>query len=244
MLNFIKEYRHYFLITLMVVIPLLALSTGKKTNKNIYWFDNISLRIIYPIQSIFSWGINSLNNGVQNYLLLLKVKENNTLLQKKVQSLLAEISFYKEVVSENQRLKKLVQFSKSMAGKKIIAQVIARDMYQEFHSLRLNKGSSHGVKVGMAVVNPDGVIGRIISTDKSYSNAVTLLNSSFSISGIAQKSRSTGIVQGYKNSLLRVKYLHRTDNVAMGDTIISTGIGNIFPKGLPIGKVIEVKKEK
>lgn len=244
MFNFIKEHRHYFLIALIVVIPLLTLGISGKAQQELYWHERILLRIIYPVQTVFSWSIQSVNKGVQNYLFILKTKENNISLQKEVQKLLAEIASYKEMANENERLKKLMDFSQSVIGKKVMAQVIARDIYEEFYSLRLNKGGSHGVKTGMAVVNSDGIIGRIVRVHPNYSDSITLLNHSFSISGIVQESRSMGIIQGYKNNLLQIKYLGRTDEVHVGNTIISSGIGNIFPKGLPIGTVKEVKKEK
>ena len=244
MFNFIKEHRHYFLIALIVIIPLLALGTGGRAREEMYWHEKVSLRIIYPIQVFFSWGIHSINDGFQKYLFALKIKENNIALQQEVQGLLAELTSYKEIISENERLQKLMDFSKSIIGKKIMAQVVARDIYEEFHSIRLNKGNSKGVKVGMAVVNPDGIIGRVVSAGKNYSDAITLLNRSFSISGIVQESRAMGVVQGYRKGLLQVKYLGRTNEIQVGNTIASSGIGNIFPKGLPIGTVMEVKKEK
>lgn len=156
--------------------------------------------------------------------------------------LLFEISGYREMALENERLKSLVEFSRTVEGQKIIAQVIARDVSPEFKLVRLNKGSREGVHNGMTVISLEGVVGRIIRVGTGFSDVLTLLDGSSAIDGLVQRNRVRGIVEGKGNNLLSLKYLRRTDDVREGDVILSSGIGGLFPKGQAIGRIVGVRK--
>lgn len=243
MWNLIKEYRHYFLAGLIVILPLFVLNASDKQPANLYWFDKLALRLTAPAQRGISWSIDLIWNGFQNYLFLFDARRNNIELAELNRKLMNEISAFHEVALENERLRKLVKFSESLGGEHVTAQVIAQDILPEFRTIRINKGSLAGIQKGLAVVTHEGIVGRIIRVDKNYSDVLTLLDSSSNIAALVQRSRSRGVVEGYTENLLRLKHIRRTDDIRVGDVVISSRIGGIFPKGLVIGNVINVKKK-
>lgn len=244
MWNIIKEYRHYIVAALIILMPLIALNSGNKEPASLYWFDRLALRLTAPAQSMLTWAINNTWESVENYFFLLNVRKYNVELLSQNRKLMNELASFREVALENKRLRKLVSFSQSIAGRKITAKVIAQDLLPEFRTLRLNKGESDGVVRGMAVVTHEGIVGRIIRVDKNYSDVLTLLDSSSNVAGLVQRNRTRGVVEGYTENLLRMKHVRRTDDIRNGDVIISSGIGTLFPKGLVIGKVVSVHKQK
>ena len=243
MINLIKEYRHYCLAALLVIIPLLALNASEKQPANLYWFDKASLRMTAPIQQVLSWMIDAAWGGVEKYMLILHTNRENERLAEANRKLANELAGFREVALENKRLRKLVRFSEAISGRKIIARVVAKDLYQEFRTIRLNKGTQSGIHKGMAAVTYEGIVGRVIRADKDYADVLTLQDSSSNIAGLIQRSRSRGVVEGFTSNKLRMKHLRRTDDVRRGDVVISSGIGSLFPKGLMIGKVVAVKKK-
>ncbi len=244
MWNIIKEYRHYIVAALIVLMPMIALNSGTKEPASLYWFDRLALRLTAPAQSILTWGINNTWESIENYFFLLNVRKYNVELLSQNRQLMNELASFREVALENERLRKLVSFSQAIAGKKVTAKVIAQDLLPEFRTLRLNKGEKDGVARGMAVVTHEGIVGRIIRVDKNYSDVLTLLDSSSNVAGLVQRNRTRGVVEGFTENLLRMKHVRRTDDIRNGDVIISSGIGTLFPKGLVVGKVVSVRKKK
>jgi rod shape-determining protein MreC len=243
MWNIIKEYRHYLATLVLVIVPVIALNAGGKNPADLHWFDKTAVAVSAPVQSAIRWSIDTSWDAIQSYLLLWNTQENNKTLALENRKLLNELASFQEVARENDRLRQLVDFNNPLAGRKVVARVIAQDVSPEFRLLRLNKGADQGVETGMAVVALEGVVGRVIRVGRNFSDVLSLLDGSSAIDAILQRNRVRGVIEGQGGQQLAMKYLRRTDPVEEGDIIVSSGIGGLFPKGLTIGKVTSVKKK-
>lgn len=243
MWNIIKEYRHYLATLVLVIVPVIALNAGGKMPADLHWFDRAAVSLSAPVQTAIRWSLETGWDGMQSYFLLLRTQENNRDLALENRRLLNEIASFQEVARENERLRQMVEFNNPLEGKKVVAQVIAQDVSPEFRMIRINKGHKQGVESGMAVIALEGVVGRVIRVGQSFSDVLSLQDSSSAIDGLIQRNRVRGVVEGLGGSQLAMKYLRRTDDVQEGDLIVSSGIGGLFPKGLTIGKVTSVKKK-
>lgn len=243
MWNIIKEYRHYVLAVILGIIPLIALNAGNKKPSDLYFFDRVAIQLTAPVQAAMSWCIGSSWDLFQDYLLLYDVQKDNLQLAQTNRKLMNEIAAYREMVLENERLHKLVKFATETPGRKTMARVIAQDIMPDFEAIRINKGSDHGIKRGMAAITHEGIVGRIIRVSQGYSDILTLLDSRSAVDALIQRNRSRGVVEGTSRSALDMKYLRRTDDIRVGDVVISSGTGGLFPKGLVIGKVVNVEKK-
>jgi rod shape-determining protein MreC len=243
MWNIIKEYRHYVITLILAIIPLVALNAGGKRAADLHFLDKVAVQISGPVQSAISWTIDASWGAVENYLLLLHTRQANEEMTVENRKLYNELEALQEVSLENKRLKKQIEFNSPLAGRKVIARVIAQDVSPEFRMIRIDKGTLMGVEKGMAVVTPEGIVGRILRVSKDYADILTLTDSSSAIDAIIQRNRSRGVIEGLSETMLTMKYLRRTDDIQVGDEVISSGIGGVFPKGLPIGKVANVKKQ-
>ena len=145
---------------------------------------------------------------------------------------------------ENERLKKLLDFTKDVTYQSIPARVVARDPSVWFNSLIINRGSTSGVDLDMPVVTPEGIVGRVVGVGP-VSAQVMLITDERSAAGavVGQlgQSNALGSVRGFgKNGLLEMRYVSGLETVNVGDYVVTTGQDRIYPPGLNVGTVVEV----
>jgi rod shape-determining protein MreC len=119
--------------------------------------------------------------------------------------------------------------------------VIGRDPTGWFQSVIIDKGKDVGLKVNMPVVNADGVVGRLVSVSYNYAKVLLIIDQNSSVDCIIQRSRDDGMVKGLSSKVCIVDYVLKTSDVRVGDMVVTSGLGRVFPKGIPIGEVVDVK---
>lgn len=192
--------------------------------------------ISLPIQFVDNVknAVNSHDNLVQENL---KLKADQLLLRSQLQRLLA-------IESENNYLKTLLRSSRQIKGKTLIAELLAVDFEPFVHQVILNKGSRDGVYVNQPVLDANGLMGKIIQVGPITSR-VLLINDTHS--GIAVRNTRNGtraIVSGDSYSgKLRLLYVTKTSDIKVNDIFTTSGLGDHFPEGYPVGKVITVSND-
>ena len=149
----------------------------------------------------------------------------------------------REVEQENSRLKNLFGFKQKSPLRLVAARVIARSPDNWSSSVIIDKGRYSGIRRGMAVINTRGLVGRVIESVENNSKVLLVNDPSQGISSIVQRSRQEGLVNGTLGSNLIMRYLPDDAQVAVGDIIITSELSQVYPKGLLVGKVINIGKE-
>ncbi len=146
---------------------------------------------------------------------------------------------------ENQRLRKLIQFSETIEGPRIIgASVIGRTGSPLSRTIQINKGSLAGIRRGDVVISDSGALGQVLANGKYASEILLMTDSSSAIDVIVERSRAHGIVRGMsdaKRYALHVRDFDRLHDVKEGDIIVTSGVGARFPRGIPVGVVTAVR---
>lgn len=244
MFKYLKEYRFYIILSLFILIPIVAIDTSTRAPRDYKWHDRAIVELTYPIQSAISWSLDFIISSTQNYLFLLSTRKENLSLMQENRKLLNTIVNLQETMAENQRLRKLLNFKEEFQVSSVVARVIARDVSTEFRMIRINRGEDAGIRKDMAVVNSEGIVGRIFRTTKDTAEAVTILDLLSAVDAIVERSRARGIVEGMTDEVCQLKFALRTDDIQPGDRLISSGLGGIFPKGVPVGTVSRVYKKQ
>jgi rod shape-determining protein MreC len=148
-----------------------------------------------------------------------------------------------EAEATNRRLQQLLDFRAELPNSAITATIIASSATSWFQSCVLNKGSADGVRKGMAVVTPLGVVGKVVAVTGGTAKVLLLTDPNSGIDVLVQRTRSRGIVSGSLESGTVLKYIKRSEDVQEGDRLVTSGLDNIFPKGLLVGTVIRVRKQ-
>lgn len=243
MLGYIREYRFYIALAIFLLFPVLAIDTATRSPTDHRLPDRVILAISSPLQSFLSWMMDTAAGSFQNYVFLLSTQRNNVALQEENRRLLNSIASLRETQQENLRLRRLLNFEEKTALKGTLAQVIARDVSPEYRSIRINRGEQQGVKRNMAVLTDEGIVGRVFRVTGHTADVVTILDPLSAVDAIVERSRSRGIVEGKSEELAHLKYALRTDDIQPGDVLISSGLGGVFPKGVPLGAVARVNRK-
>ncbi|MBU2629251.1 MAG: rod shape-determining protein MreC, partial [Proteobacteria bacterium] len=149
---------------------------------------------------------------------------------------------YQELDLENIRLKKFVNFSGQVPDTYVAAQIIARDPSPWFKTIMIDKGANDGLVKGSPVVVSEGIVGQIIKVAANYSRVLLITDRNSAVDALVQNSRVRGIVKGNNEDNCSFVYALRKDQVKEGEMIISSGLDQVFPKGLKIGRILKVTK--
>ena len=160
-----------------------------------------------------------------------------------LESLKSRLMGMEEVLRENQRLNQLLNFKNSLVYSSIAALVIGRDPTQWNDSIIINKGAGQGIAVGMPVLDPAGVVGKIAEVGRNKSRVILVTDPNFSVAAIVQRTRESGLLTGTLQGLCRLRYLTKDSQIKVSDKIITSKLSSSFPEGIEIGEVVSVTTE-
>ncbi|HBS60289.1 MAG TPA: rod shape-determining protein MreC, partial [Firmicutes bacterium] len=180
---------------------------------------------------------------------LMSVYRDNETLRQEVDQLRQDNIKLTELTSENQRLQALLDYRRNAPRFDLVtAAVIGREPGTWFSTIVINRGTDSGLTKDMSVISPQGLVGHIVAVYETSAKVMLLLDPRSAVGGLVQRpeSRVTGIVVGQAQAAAvpRMTNLARESDVIKGDIIITSGLGGIFPKGIPVGEVYDVKNEE
>jgi rod shape-determining protein MreC len=221
------------------VLLLLSMNSGQERT----WspLEQIVVEVTAPVERVFQWTMAWTEGIWSDYFFLVNVRRENTALQKELNTLRMENSRYRELLFTHARLKALFQFKQSINIPSVAAQVIGLDPTGWFRSVIIDKGAHAGIMVDMPVVNGSGVVGRVVSVSPHYAKVLLLTDQNSAVDSLIQRSRDRGMVRGLKTEVCALDYMIKTSDVRVGDTVVTSGLGGVYPKGIPIGEVTNVE---
>ena len=202
--------------------------------------------LLSPFQSAAS-GVGDAGSGFFGYIGNLRnAAAENAQLKQRVEKMEMEFYQLRAERDENERLRSLLDFKEKSEYQMVAARVIARDPSGWFDTITINRGSSSGIELNMPVVMPGGIVGRIIGVGP-WTAQVMLITEERSAAGavVGQlgQSRALGSVKGLGDSdLLEMHHVPGLEEVNPGDYVVTTGQDGIYPPGLNVGQVVEVRK--
>jgi len=167
----------------------------------------------------------------------------NERLKKEIDFLRQKLNTMGEALLENTRLKETLTFKQESPYKVIAARVIGRSPDNWSSLVIIDKGRYNGIKTGMVTINYLGLVGRVIETTESTSEIMLINDPNFAVSAMVKRSRQEGLVAGTLGSSLIMRYLPREADIEASDTIITSGLTDLYPKGLLIGTVVDIGEE-
>lgn len=205
--------------------------------------ERAMIDLLAPIQR----GVTNFRMSIvyffDDYVANINASKNNLLLNKKLEEYEEKIFRHQETLSENQRLKKLLRFGATIPYEKVLAQVVSWDASSDAKVIRINKGAKDGLKLQSPVVTSDGLVGYIYRLTNHFADVLTILDSNNRVDALLQRIRVHGIIEGDNRDGAVVKYISRSEPVVLGDMMVTSGLGNIYPKGIKIGHVSRIERE-
>jgi rod shape-determining protein MreC len=241
--SFLWRYRIVVTSGALLIISLHLLSTGVRPSDPAATPQALVMETLRPVQiasARLAYGAVELFRG---YVDLIGVRRENGRLKAELDRLNAERAQTAELKAENHRLSALLDLRKALGLGAVAADVIGSDATGLSRTLVIARGTQGGLQVGMAVVSSEGVVGRIIATSPHASRILLIDDHNSALDAFDQRTRARGIIAGVLDDGLTMKYVDRAEDLKPGDSIVTSGLDGIFPRGLLVGYVSSVHRE-
>lgn len=239
--------KRYGLMMVAVLLMLVALLFVTSAEREALSPAECTVReALAPIERVFIRVASEVSGAAHTIVNLRHLVRENDRLYLEISRLMAENARLEEYRLENERLRRLMDFQARLDYATCSAEVIARDPSNWLGTITVNKGTRHGVRKNAAVVTLEGLVGRVISTTPRTSTVLLILDPRSAVGGMVQRTRTLVLVEGDpgRPGLCLVKTLTPESDIQVGDRVLSSGLGGVYPKGLVIGEVVEVMPGK
>ncbi len=227
----------------LLLISIHLLWSGVRPDQRAAKPRGLVMAALAPVQSAAARMASGAGGIVQDYLDLVGVRQENARLRAQLAREQTQQARLAELEVENRHLSDLLELKQALALKVAAANVIGADASGLARSVVLEGGAEQGFAPGMAVLSTAGVVGKIIAVGPSSSRVLLINDHNSALDAFDQRSRVRGIIAGVVEDGLVMKYVDRSEDVKPGDTIVTSGLDGIFPRGLLVGEVTAVRRE-
>lgn len=193
-----------------------------------------------PAWTLMHSAVTTVRGGAAYFQDLEALRKENERLHQALTLAESELARQLEVDAQNKRLSQLVELKERPYGKGVAAQVVARTPDNWRKRLVVDRGTQDGIGTDSVVLSPRGLVGRVIVAGPSTSIISLVTDPGHTVATLNQRSRSPGIAAGEGDPTLAMRYMPQQADFRMGDLVITSGLGGVFPKGIPVGKVVRV----
>jgi rod shape-determining protein MreC len=238
-------WRNRVLLTsgVLLILSLHLISTGVHPGDLAAAPQSAVLELIRPVDAAFTRLGEGASSIVADYVDLLHVRDENARLRDELTRVKSDQAHMAELEVENQHLGELLELKNALGASAVAAIVIGSDAAGISRTLILGSGTDEGLRPGMAVIANQGVVGKIITVSPHASRVLLIDDHNSALDGFDQRTRARGIVAGLVDDGLILKYADRSQDVRVGDTIVTSGLDGIFPRGLLVGTIQSVHRE-
>lgn len=233
-------------LVVFICLFIFALTIGAVTLK--FSSSNITLPVVLlfkdtsgRLQQFLFVPFSRMRTVWEAYVKLRGAKEENEILKARLAQLQTEITSYREALIENRRLRQLLDVKKQQSGKAVLAHIIGCDIAPWRAVVTIDRGKRDGLCPDMPVLSQGGVIGKVIETSMSHSRVMLITDYQSRIAALVQRNRARGLLAGAGGTGCSLEYVEKGVDIEKGDVIITSGMDEVFPKGLLLGKVVFVK---
>jgi rod shape-determining protein MreC len=238
-------WRHRVVLTssLLLLLALHMLSAGLAPGARAEKPSLALLWMLKPFQSLEADLADDSTGFVHDYFDLVNVRHENLQLKEQVAALEGQRTRLAELEVENRHLSDLLELREVLAMQAVAARVIGADATEQSSTLILSEGSNDGLRRDMPVISTEGVVGKLIAVAPNASRVLLINDHDSGLDAFDQRSRARGIIAGLLNGDLTMKYVDRTEDVKPGDSVVTSGMDGIFPRGLLVGQITRVSQE-
>ncbi len=245
MRSYQDEGQRLKLILNIVILGFAFFSFSRKptTYKESSAFEIFMIDSITPLQQ----GVMAIDGEVssffEHYIKNVSASKSNVIFKKRISELENQLFETEEIRKENIRLKDYLEFGVGQNTKKVLAQIVAWDSSSDYRVLRINKGQLDGLRIQSTVVTSEGLVGYVFRLTDHYADVLTILDPNNKIDGIIERIRAHGLLEGDSEERMKMKYVTRTEPIILNDLIMTAGLGNIYPKGIKVGRIVKIERE-
>jgi rod shape-determining protein MreC len=234
-----KRPRWIVLVSVLLFhLLLISLQTNKRENAGFMrvWL----LDALVPAEKAVDWTVQSVRGIWTGYFALVGVRDENSRLHAENDQLKMQVQSQEEALREAARVRSFLSLKESGIGKMVAARVIGRDPGRSSQTLTIDKGQADGVKINASVIRPEGVVGRVIGVGRSSAIVQLITDPQSAVGALLQDSRIQAVFKGTGGRDLELDYIDDDGTIKEGDELLTSGLDQIHPKGLPLATVTKV----
>jgi rod shape-determining protein MreC len=230
-----------YLFVALTVGQIVLISAQVSTNRGVPLLEEVTFGAFAEVQRIASTAIGGMRTSWTDYVALQEVRSENARLRDEVARLRVRLQQERALAQRARSLEGILELRASVELATVAATVIAGGASPDFRTITIDKGSTDGLRPNMAVIVPGGVVGRIVTPTARASKVQLLIDRNAAAGALIERSRAHGVVEGTGGGL-RMNYVSGLADVQVGDTVVTSGIDGIYPKGFVIGQIESVER--
>jgi rod shape-determining protein MreC len=226
-----------YLFLALTLAHVILISTQVTTSRGVPLLEDLVFGAFAEVQRVASGAIAWTDGVYQDYVALQDVRADNTRLRNELSQLRVHLQQEQAAAAQTRTLQELLDLRRSLPLQTVAATVIGSGASPDFRTFTIDAGTRAGLANDMAVIAPAGVVGRIIRAGALASQVQLLIDRNAAAGVVDERSRAQGIILGLGTNELNLTYLSGTADVKVGDTLVTSGIDGLYPKGFVVGQV-------
>ena len=232
------------IITIIILILIVVFTNGEN---NASFFENVATKLVMPVQNGLTYLKNKISGNDAFFTDVNNLKEENEKLKEENSKLEQSLRELENIKSENETLKEYMNLTEKYGEYKTIpAYIINKDISNYSKTIVINVGSDDGIEENMTVIADQGLVGHVISVTNTTAKVRTIVDTSSSVSCSLSTTEESIVCKGTldEESALKAMYIPDDDGIIQGDSVETSGLGGIYPKGIHVGSIQKVVNTK
>lgn len=245
MLDLLRRLAGPLIVALLLLLTIVSMVVDRRSlsegGRELPWWQAVVLEVTAPVGRIVSAPIDGVRGFFEEYVDLLGVRAENRRLSRRIAEIESENLQFREALVSSGHLGRVASMRDEIEIPMLPAEVVGLDVAPWFRSVLVDRGEDHGVQPGHPVITHDGVVGVVTATSSHAAKTMLLLDRQSAVDALVQRSRARGVVRGIGRDRLEFEFVVRDADVVEGDEVVTSGLGGIYPKGLQLGRVTELR---
>lgn len=242
----LKRLGVLLVVAFMLLLTVISMVVDRRSlaagGRELPWWQAVVLEVAAPIERIVSAPFDGIRDFYENYVDLIGVRSENRRLRRRISEIESENLQFREALVSSGHLGRIASMRDEVEIPMLPAEVVGLDVTPWFRSVLVDRGSQHGVEPGYPVITHEGVVGVVTVTSGHAAKTMLLLDRQSAVDALVQRSRARGVLRGVGRDRLEFEFVVRGADVVAGDEIVTSGLGGIYPKGLRLGRVSELRE--
>ncbi|MGH9614898.1 MAG: rod shape-determining protein MreC, partial [Bryobacteraceae bacterium] len=239
--SFLSRYRNLTVLLIVIAGQLLLLAYQVRTNRDVRLIRVWTVSTVTPMAQVLEAVRQNTFGLVENYFVLLGVREENQKLRQELGQQKIQNHFLRTELSTADRAKALAAFAQETPSKTIAARIIGDGTGPNSATVFVDRGSGSGIERGMAAITPDGIVGKVVEAYPTASLVQLITDPAFAAGVVSQKNHIHGTLKGLGHSQVIVDYVQNEEKVDVGEWFYTSGYDRVFPRGFPVGQASVVR---
>lgn len=242
-----KTKKHNWFGILVTIIVLILIVVFSNRDANTTFFENFANKLVMPVQNGLTYLKNKVSGNSSFFTDINNLKAENTDLKNQNSKLEQSLRELENIKTENETLKEYLGLTEKYGEYKTVpGYVIDKDISNYSKTIVINIGKNDGIEEGMTVIADEGLVGHVISVTDSTSKIQTIIDTASSVSCLMSTSKDSIVCKGTleSNSELKAMYISTDANLVQGDSVDTSGLGGVYPKGIHVGTIKSIVNTK